>query len=98
MQAWSPEQISRRLRIDFPDDESIRISHEAIYQGLDIEGRGALDRELILNLRTGRSLRMPRTRAERVAWAHVTADVLISERPVEAEARAIPSARPAASP
>ncbi|MBF6222620.1 IS30 family transposase [Nocardia abscessus] len=88
VQAWSPEQISQRLRIDFPDDESMRISHEAIYQALYIDGRGALDRELILNLRTGRSLRMPRARSTRVAWAHITPDVLISERPAEAEDRA----------
>ena len=90
VQAWSPEQISRRLEVDFPDDESMRISHEAIYQALYIEGRGALDRELILNLRTGRSLRMPRARSKRVAWAHVTPDVLISKRPAEVEDRVIP--------
>ncbi|WP_280311178.1 IS30 family transposase [Nocardia abscessus] len=89
VQAWSPEQIARRLRIDFPDDESMRISHEAIYQALYIEGRGALSRELILNLRTGRALRMPRARSKRVAWAHVTPDVLISERPAEADDRAV---------
>ncbi|WP_406239431.1 IS30 family transposase [Nocardia sp. NBC_01009] len=89
VQAWSPEQIAKRLRIDFPDDESMRISHEAIYQALYIEGRGALDRELILNLRTGRALRMPRARSKRVVWAHVTPDVLISERPVEANDRAV---------
>jgi len=87
--AWSPEQISRRLPIDFPDDASMRISHEAIYQSLFIQGRGALRRELILCLRTGRALRMPRARAKRVAWAHVTPDVLISTRPAEAD-RAIP--------
>ncbi len=68
VKAWSPEQISRRLPIDFPDDESMRISHEAIYQSLFIQGRGALRRELILCLRTGRALRMPRARAKRVAW------------------------------
>jgi hypothetical protein len=45
--AWSPEQIARRLEVDFPDDESMRISHEAIYQSLFIEGRGALKRELV---------------------------------------------------
>ena len=90
VKAWSPEQISNRLKIDFPDDESMRISHEAIYQALFIEGRGALNRELILCLRTGRALRMPRARAKRVAWAHVTPDVLISERPAEAQDRAIP--------
>jgi IS30 family transposase len=45
--AWSPEQISRRLVVDFPDDTDMRISHEAIYQALYIEGRGALKRELV---------------------------------------------------
>ncbi|HCX83641.1 MAG TPA: IS30 family transposase, partial [Micrococcales bacterium] len=53
--AWSPEQISHRLKIDFPDDESMRISPEAIYQALFIEGRGALKRELVTCLRTGRA-------------------------------------------
>src|SRR5690606_17177102 len=47
-------------------------------------------RDLILCLRTGRALRMPRARAKRVAWAHVTPDVLISERPAEDEDRAVP--------
>ncbi len=44
---WSPQQISNRLRLDFPDDESMRISHEAIYQSLFIEARGALKKELV---------------------------------------------------
>ena len=57
--AWSPEQISHRLKVDFPDDESMRISHEAIYQSLYIQGHGALKRELVLQLRTGRALRAP---------------------------------------
>ena len=61
--AWSPEQISHRLRVDFPDDGSMRISHEAIYQALYIEGRGALKRELVACLRTGRALRAPRERS-----------------------------------
>lgn len=87
---WSPEQISHRLKIDFPDDESMRISHEAIYQSLFIQSRGALKRELVACLRTGRALRMPRARSKRVAWHHVTPEVLISERPAEAEDRAIP--------
>ena len=50
--AWSPEQISARLKVDFPDDESMRISHEAIYQALYVQGRGALRRELTACLRT----------------------------------------------
>jgi len=87
---WSPEQISERLKIDFPDDESMRISHEAIYQALYVQSRGALKRELVACLRTGRALRVPRARAKRETWAHVTPEVMISERPAEAEDRAVP--------
>jgi len=65
--AWSPEQIARRLLIDFPDDETMRISHEAIYQALFVQGRGALRRELTACLRTGRALRIPRARARKRA-------------------------------
>ena len=72
---WSPEQIANRLTVDFPDDESMRISHEAIYQALYVQGRGALKRELVACLRTGRALRVPRARARQKAWAHVTAEV-----------------------
>ena len=88
--ASSPEQIANRLRVDFPDDESMRISHEAIYQSLYIEGRGALKRELVWCLRTGRALRAPRERSRRKTWAHVTPETLISERPAEAADRAVP--------
>ncbi|MBC7305370.1 MAG: IS30 family transposase [Dietzia sp.] len=88
--AWSPEQISNRLKIDFPDDDSMRISHEAIYQSLYIEGRGALKRELVACLRTGRALRVPRARTRSKPQGHVTADVVISARPAEAEDRAVP--------
>jgi IS30 family transposase len=88
--AWSPEQISRRLVVDFPDDADMRISHEAIYQALYIEGRGALKRELVACLRTGRALRKPRERSRNKARGHVTADVVLSERPAEAEDRAVP--------
>ena len=90
VQAWSPEQIANRIRVDFPDDESMRISHEAIYQALYIQARGALKRELILCLRTGRALRAPRERSRRKTWAHVTPEALLSERPAEAEDRAVP--------
>lgn len=89
VQAWSPEQIACRIKLDFPDDDSMRISHEAIYQALYVEGRAGLDRDEILSLRTGRALRMPRARSKRVAWAHVTEDTLISKRPKEADDRAV---------
>jgi IS30 family transposase len=88
--AWSPEQIAHRLRLDFPDDESMRISHEAIYQSLFIQGRGALKRELVACLRTGRALREPRSRSQNKPQGHVTADVVLRERPAEAEDRAVP--------
>lgn len=90
VKGWSPEQIAHRLRIDFPDDPSMRISHEAIYQFLYIQGRGALKRELVSYLRTGRALRMPRARAQAKAWAHVSEEVMISSRPAEADDRAVP--------
>ncbi len=90
VRAWSPEQISNRLRLDFPNDESMRISHEAIYQSLYIQGRGALKRELVWCLRTGRALRAPRERSRRKTWAHVIPETLISERPPEVEDRAVP--------
>jgi len=88
--SWSLEQIARRLPLDFPDDESMRISHEAIYQALYVQGRGALQRELVACLRTGRALRVPRARARQRPSGHVTPDVLISERPAEVEDRAVP--------
>ena len=88
--AWSPEQIARRLPVDFPDDETMRISHEAIYQALYVETRGALKRDLVSCLRRGRALRVPRARARQKAWAHVTADTLISQRPPEVADRAVP--------
>ena len=79
--AWSPEQISARLRVDFPDDASMRISHEAIYQALYVQGRGALRRELTACLRTGRALRVPRARRRARGKGFVTDEILISERP-----------------
>ena len=87
---WSPEQIAHRLWIDFPDYESMRISHEAIYQALYIQGRDALKRELVHCLRTGRALRVPRARAQAKAWAHVSEEVMVSNRPAEVEDRAAP--------
>lgn len=88
--AWSPEQISHRLELDFPNDESMRISPEAIYQALYIQGRGALKRELTACLRTGRALRVPRARTRGRGKRFVTPEVLISQRPAEADDRAVP--------
>ena len=88
--AWSPEQIARRLPIDYPNDTSMRISHEAIYQSLYVQGRGALRRELTACLRTGRALRVPRERARNRGKSFVTPQILISERPASVEDRAIP--------
>lgn len=88
--SWSPEQIANRLRVDFPEDESMRISHEAIYQALYVQGRGALRRELVACLRTGRALRVPRARTRTRGKKFVRPDIMISERPAEAEDRAVP--------
>jgi IS30 family transposase len=88
--AWSPEQIANRLRIDFPEDGSMRISHEAIYQALYVQGRGALRRELTACLRTGRALRVPRARTRGRGKHFVTPEVMISQRPADASDRAVP--------
>jgi len=89
-QSWSPEQIANRLPLAFPDDPSMRISHEAIYQSLYVQGRGALRRELTACLRTGRALRVPRARTRGRGKGFVRPEIMISERPAEAEDRAVP--------
>jgi IS30 family transposase len=88
--SWSPEQIANRLRVDFPDDDSMRISHEAIYQALYVQGRGALRRELTACLRTGRALRVPGARTRGRNKQFVSPEIMISERPGEAADRAVP--------
>ena len=88
--SWSPEQISNRLRIEFPHNESMRISHEAIYQALYVQGRGALKRELVACLRTGRALRVPRARTQRRGRKFVSPEIMITQRPAEADDRAVP--------
>jgi IS30 family transposase len=88
--AWSPEQIARRLPVDFPGDTTMRISHEAIYQALFIQGRGALRRELTACLRSGRVLRMPRARTRGRGKGFVSREIMISQRPAEAIDRAVP--------
>ena len=92
MQGWSPEQISERLKVDFADDESMPISHEAIHQALYVESRGARKRELVACLRPSGAA-SPRARPRRQAWAHVTPEVMISGRPAEVEDRAVPGHR-----
>jgi IS30 family transposase len=88
---WSPEEISHRLRLEFPGRAEMRVSHETIYQSLYVQGRGALRRELVRHLRTGRSLRRPR-RTEPAAGQRgkLAGTVNISERPAEAADRAVP--------
>src|SRR6266542_2984216 len=90
--SWSPEQIANRLPLDFPDDDAMRISHEAIYQALYVQGRGGLRRELTACLRTGRALRVPRARSRSRGRGKqfVTPEILISQRPAEATDRAVP--------
>jgi IS30 family transposase len=89
LQHWSPEQISHGIVADFPDDEQMRISHEAIYQSIYIQGRGGLRRELASCLRTGRALRKPQARSgER--RSRILDMVMITDRPAEVDDRAIP--------
>jgi IS30 family transposase len=89
VERWSPEQIACRLVLDFPDDGRMRVSHEAIYQALYVQGRGALRRELTQCLRTGRALRKPRRRAA-TGRERIKDMVLISDRPAEVGDRAVP--------
>jgi IS30 family transposase len=78
------------LPIDFPDDDTMRISHEAIYQALFVQSRGALRRELTACLRTGRALRMPRARTRSRGKTFISPEIMISQRPVEAADRGVP--------
>src|ERR1035441_7199126 len=85
---WSPKEIARRLVLDFPDDPSMRISHETIYQSLFVQGRGELRRELARCLRSGRTKRRPQGSTKHRG---VVRDmVMISDRPAEIEDRAVP--------
>jgi IS30 family transposase len=85
----SPEQIAGRLKVDFPDEPEMWVSHETIYQSLYVQARGGLKRELTAYLRTGRSMRKPRRR-EGERRGRIRAMVMISERPPEVEDRAVP--------
>jgi IS30 family transposase len=86
---WSPEQITSRLVVDFPDEEGMRVSHETIYQSLYIQGKGGLKRELVKQLRTGRKLRKAHRKTDE-RRGRVQNMVPISQRPAAAEDRAVP--------
>jgi IS30 family transposase len=87
-QLWSPQEIARRLPLDYPEDPAMRVSHETIYQSLFVQGRGELRRELARCLRSGRTVRRPRGRADK--RGRLPGMVMISERPAEVEDRAVP--------
>lgn len=91
---WSPMQIAKQIQLDYPDDEEMCVSHEAIYQALYVQGKGALRQELALEkaLRSGRTSRLPQsrlatTRGEGKSWVE---GCEISLRPAEVEDRAVP--------
>jgi transposase, IS30 family len=88
-QKWSPRQIGKRLVVDHPDDPGMRVSHETIYECLYLQARGQLRTELKLALRRGRTRRVNRSRPT-VARGSIKDMVNISERPVEADDRAVP--------
>lgn len=86
----SPEQISNRLRRDHPDDESMRVSHETIYQALYFQARGGLKKEVQQALRTGRTRRKPHRKGDERYQRFVDPMVMISDRPAEVDDRAVP--------
>jgi IS30 family transposase len=86
---WSPRQIAKWLRFQFPDDASWWVSHESIYQAIYIQGRGTLRKELAKCLRTGRAKRRPRN-SKGLERGRIPNMVNISERPAEAADRAVP--------
>lgn len=85
---WSPQQISARLRTQFGDDASMRISHETIYKSIYVQGRGELRKELAKCLRTGRARRVSQNRLDK--RGKIPDMINISERPAEANDRAVP--------
>lgn len=86
---WSPKQIDQRLREDYPDDPEMRVSHETIYECLYLQARGELRTQLTIALRQGRTRRVNRSRATSTR-GKILDMVNISERPKEADDRAVP--------
>src|ERR1022692_3067950 len=88
---WSPEQIAGWLKNQFPQDETMRVSHETIYRSLFIQARGVLKQELVRHLRTQRRIRRSRHARDRGHHCGQIVDAIsIRERPAEIEDRAIP--------
>ena len=85
---WSPEQIEKRLRIDYPDNSAMHVSHETIYQALYVQGRGTLRKELIKHLRQRRTVRRHHSRTE--LNGKIPNMLNISERPMEVDSRTLP--------
>ena len=85
---WSPQQIARRLRLDYPDDPQMRVSSETIYQSVFVQGRGELRRELARCLRSGRTTRRPKRHVEK--RGRLPGMVMLADRPAEADDRAVP--------
>src|ERR1700747_2300576 len=91
MQDWSPQQISGSLKMEYPNDPSLRVSHETIYRSLFIQARGALKQELVKHLRSQRRIRRSRpSSAHGHSQGRIVDAISIRERPAEVEDRAIP--------
>jgi transposase, IS30 family len=90
LERWSPQQIAARLVYDYPDDLAMRVSHETIYRTLFVQARGALRKELTACLRSQRTQRRSHKRTEHSGTGRIRDMVRISDRPSEAEDRAIP--------
>ncbi len=91
IQDWSPEQISGWLKMDYPSNESMRVSHETIYRSLFIQARGALKQELVQHLRSKRRIRRSRhARVDGHSRGQIVDAISIRERPAEVEDRAVP--------
>lgn len=89
---WSPEEICGRLRLEFPDDDSMRVVPETIYRALFVQGRTGLNKELVKHLRSKRTRRKPHTITARNAerGGPIIDKVMITERPAEVDDRAVP--------
>ncbi len=91
MQNWSPKQISGWLKMEYPNDESLRVSHETIYRSLFIQARGALQQELVRHLRSKRRIRRSRHSSRHGhSRGQIVDAISIRERPAEVEDRAVP--------